>query len=742
MRQILSFEDVRRGKLSRNFLVFKCAFSSSGDSTGRRSFPDALSRLIYMALSRALFPLVLLSPVLSVSTLSFTTQAFATPHKQRAATVVTSRRPAQPVGVQRSTSNGPSARKEAVLVLQAPSSVPRSSAVRAGSRVEKPVPATVSPRRTRQTVEARRAGSRLSDSRSGSKTPLRRVSQQGNRRVRPAEPVAGERVQRSGSRFETRTTALKTSARRTASGAERRVLAQEKVLAQEAALSEKTEASQNSDTTGRASLGNGLAQAAVVPTALAESSSQPVAQSNSGRPNHEVDLALREANGENQRVPQTASPRGLPVVLAPLPVDGASSANGAGSHGGGSGSNGVGAVAIQSKPADALLASAGVPQRVAVETSGGPVFALNSLRSLDAAGSIALDQDGNRVHLTIVPDLQLEAKALLQKNDLPWGALVALDPRSGKVLAMSSYSSKEPYAGDIATRATFPAASLFKLVTAAAVIEQSGLDGSHTIFYRGGDYTLVRQNAIPDPRKDRRKITFAEALGRSVNPAFAHVALNTISESTLERYAHSLGFNQRLPFDAPIDVSHFERPGDEYETARTAAGFGDVTLSPLHAAVLTATIANRGVMMKPYIVDHIVGVDGTLRYQSKQTAVRTALSRSTASELLSMMEATVDSGTAKRQFLKMRNPFLKSVPIAAKTGTLSGENPKGLYHWFVAAVPANNPEVVVAALIIESGGAVRIHCSGLARDFLEFYFRDHSDTLQTRTDPATPKATS
>lgn len=381
------------------------------------------------------------------------------------------------------------------------------------------------------------------------------------------------------------------------------------------------------------------------------------------------------------------------------------------------------------------------PQRVSYQGSGSPVFSLNNLRPVDQAGSVAIDQDGNRVQLTIVPGLQLEAKALLEHNDLPWGALVALDPRTGRVLAMASYSSKEPFGGDLATRATFPAASLFKLVTAAAVIEQSGLDGNHTIFYRGGDYTLVRQNAIPDPRKDRRKITFAEALGRSVNPAFAHVALNTITEGTLERYAHSLGFNERLPFDAPIDISHFERPGDEYETARTAAGFGAVTLSPLHAAVLTATIANRGVMMKPFIIDHIVGADGTPKYQAHPTVVRSALSRSTAAELLSMMQATVDTGTAKRQFVKLRNPFLRSVPIAAKTGTLSGENPKGLYHWFVAAVPANNPEVVIAALIIESGG-VRIHCSGLARDFLEYYFRDHADTLQTRSEPINPKATS
>jgi membrane peptidoglycan carboxypeptidase len=364
--------------------------------------------------------------------------------------------------------------------------------------------------------------------------------------------------------------------------------------------------------------------------------------------------------------------------------------------------------------------------------AGYPVLEnLDSLDFIDEVRSFAVDKSGNKIFFTLDPDLQLKARSLLQRYNVPWGAIVAVSPRTGRVLAIASYSAREPQGPDVATRATFPAASLFKLVTASAAIEKSGMNGSDMIYFRGGNYTLERFNYLPNVRLDKRSISFADALGKSINPAFARVTLNYLSGTTLERYATNFGFNRPLPFDGPIDVSHFETPSDAYETARTGAGFGDVTISPLHAAVITATIANKGVMMRPYVVDRVIDPHGYVKYQAHSSPVRAAILGSTAHELLSMMEATVEIGTAKKQFLRVKNPFLKNVSVAAKTGTLNGDNPKGTYHWFVAAVPAQDPEIAIATLVIDPGTA-RVKSSALGREILEHYFRDRSGAIQTR----------
>lgn len=357
----------------------------------------------------------------------------------------------------------------------------------------------------------------------------------------------------------------------------------------------------------------------------------------------------------------------------------------------------------------------------------------SALSFVDESRSYAVDQAGNKIYFTLKPELQLKARSLLQRYDLPWGAIVALDPRSGRVLALASYSAAEPASQDVATRATFPAASLFKLVTASAAVERLGMVGDDVIRYRGGDYTLERFNYAPDLSRDRKSISFAEALGRSVNPAFARVALNKLSARDLQQYAENYGFDYQIPFDLPLEKSRFTLPEDDYEIARTAAGFGDVKLSPLHAAVIAGTIGNKGVMMRPFVIDHVESSTGQLKYRSREVALKNSVQPSTAREVLDMMVATVDTGTARKQFIRVKNPLLKSLNVAGKTGTLKGDNPKGLYHWFVAAVPAERPEIAICTLVIDPGGVARVKSSALARELLEKYYEPRVISTETRS---------
>jgi peptidoglycan glycosyltransferase len=348
------------------------------------------------------------------------------------------------------------------------------------------------------------------------------------------------------------------------------------------------------------------------------------------------------------------------------------------------------------------------------------------LGSLKIAGDkyYSIDQNNRKISYTLDPALQAQAQNILKKYNVPWGALVAIEPSSGKVLAIADYSSAANGNPPVALQATFPAASLFKLITASGAVEQKGYVGNTVINYRGGDYTLNQYNYQPNSRSDHRRMTLADAISKSCNPAMGRVALNNLSSGLLQQYAVNFGFNTAIPFEYQLQQSSFSVGSDDYSIARTAAGFGNVLVSPLHAASIMSTIANNGVMMKPFVVSDVS--DGeNIAYQASPEVLKTSILPSTAREVLRMMERTVVNGTAKRVFRNARGSSLGNINVAAKTGTLSGVNPKGLYRWLVAAAPTENPQIAIAALVIDNGTA-RANGVVLGYDLINYYFQSHN----------------
>lgn len=338
--------------------------------------------------------------------------------------------------------------------------------------------------------------------------------------------------------------------------------------------------------------------------------------------------------------------------------------------------------------------------------------------------SFVVNKDNYKFVLTLDPQLQKRAQELLKQSAAPWGAVVAIEVRTGRVLALADYSKAEPEKeGRLATQALFPAASLFKLVTAAAAIEQEGLELGHRVNYRGGDYVLNKGNYLPDERRDNRYMSFSDALGKSCNPVFARIALNWLSEKQLSAYAHSFGFNSDIHFDMPLGESTFSLDDDVYAFARTAAGFGNVRISPLHAAVLTGAIANQGTLMRPFIVERVENTNGESVYQVQHSVLKRAVLPWTADRLMKAMEHTISVGTAKRQFKLFKSPMGAPVHVAGKTGTLRGTNPDGISHWFVATAPVEDPEIAIASLVVDNGDA-RVNGLGVGRRFIEYYFND------------------
>ncbi|MDD9967165.1 MAG: penicillin-binding transpeptidase domain-containing protein [Myxococcales bacterium] len=328
--------------------------------------------------------------------------------------------------------------------------------------------------------------------------------------------------------------------------------------------------------------------------------------------------------------------------------------------------------------------------------------------------------NGRRAELTLDPALQRYLQKLFQRYDVPYGAVVALEPSSGRVRAYVSHSAANPMAGDLVRDPTPPAASVFKIVTGAALLD-SGVGASARVCYNGGFRRLDAVDLRDNPGRDRSCATLSKAMGASINTVFAKLADRHLDPSTLARYADAFGFGQALPFDVATRPSPVEVPSDRLEFARTAAGFWHVHMSPLHAALISATVANQGVMPRAALVDRVLDADGKPLRALQPEAFRPVIPASTARKLTAMMERTVSEGTAHKAFFDNRDrPFLPGIRVAGKTGSLSANRPYRAYSWWVGFAPADNPQLAVAALVVNTP-RWRIKGSYVAREALRYH---------------------
>jgi peptidoglycan glycosyltransferase len=327
--------------------------------------------------------------------------------------------------------------------------------------------------------------------------------------------------------------------------------------------------------------------------------------------------------------------------------------------------------------------------------------------------------DGSTAVLTLQPDLQAHVEALYDRYEVPFGGLVAMDPRSGRVLAYVSHSSVGE-ATDLARDPSPPAASIFKVITGAALLD-AGVNPEEEVCIHGGASRITLDHLEPDPRRDRSCVDLGEAMGGSVNAVFARLADRHLEPATLERYGSAFGFGHALPFDVPTRASPMEVPRDRLEFARTAAGFWHTHLSPLHGALIAATVASGGEMPRAFLVEEVLDGRGRQVYQASPQTFRSVIPRTTAQVLTRLMEHTVRQGTARRSFFDQQgNAFLPGIRVAGKTGTLAGERPYRGYTWFVGFAPADDPEIAVAALVVNEP-RWRIKAAYAAREALRYH---------------------
>jgi len=340
--------------------------------------------------------------------------------------------------------------------------------------------------------------------------------------------------------------------------------------------------------------------------------------------------------------------------------------------------------------------------------------------------SMTIEGEPLMAKTSINNDLQTYVTTLLRKSKTIQAAVVVLEPDDGRILTMVSYDheGKNP-TSNLCLEATFPAASLFKIVSAAAAVEACGFYPDKSMAFEGGKYTLYKRQLKPKNGRYVTKTTFRRAFAGSLNPVFGRIGIYVLGKDHLEVYSDRFMFNKTIPFDFPLPMSHIEVPEDDFGLAEIASGFNKRTImSPLHAALITSTIVNEGKMMNPWMIHSVANSEGKMLYQAAPSSIANPVTEETARVMRILMEDTVKYGTCRRAFQPMRRKkAFKGMTLGAKTGTINDKTDRFRVDWTVAyALPKNGSDGICIAVLAVHGEKLGIRAKDLSRYIVSHYF--------------------
>ena len=325
------------------------------------------------------------------------------------------------------------------------------------------------------------------------------------------------------------------------------------------------------------------------------------------------------------------------------------------------------------------------------------------------------EQEGDDLVTSLDPGAQ---RVALQQLGGRKGAVVALDPRSGAIRVMASVPGYDPNAvksqrafsalnrDDDApllnrnTQSGYPPGSTFKVVTAIAAIDSGLYTPDSRISGRNGKVI----SGVPlnnDAGESFGDITLTEALTKSVNTVFGEVG-EKLGKATMKKYMDRLGFGAPVEVDLPRDeraASGERRRGriipatnGAVDVGRMAIGQDKLTVTPLQMAMVAASVANGGKLMKPHLGDRVVDRDGRTVERIEPEEMSQVMSPDTASQVGAMMDQVVKEGTGTAA-------ALEGIDVAGKTGTAEVDHGCPNQLWFIAFAPAQDPRVAIAVTV-------------------------------------------
>ncbi|HHT64326.1 MAG: peptidoglycan D,D-transpeptidase FtsI family protein [Bacillota bacterium] len=340
---------------------------------------------------------------------------------------------------------------------------------------------------------------------------------------------------------------------------------------------------------------------------------------------------------------------------------------------------------------------------------------------------------GNNLYLTIDHKLEKRASELMGRRN---GAVVALHPQTGEILALVSKPDFNPAESSLeerwhelieseenpllprATQGLYVPGSTFKAAVSLMAVDK-GLDNK--TYEDTGSIIIDGKKIENHGKKAYGTLDLENALAVSSNTVFARIGVE-LGEENLNDLARQLGLGKKISFDIPLSTSRFDYKNmGKTDQAAVGIGQGKILVTPLHMALITGGIANNGVVMKPYLVDRVVTANGFILKDREPGEFFRLADPDTAKRVKEMMKGVVDKGTGK-------NAKISGVSVAGKTGTAQneltaqGENKE--HAWFIGFAPVENPQIAVSVILEYSGSTGGGQAAPIARELMVQWLKE------------------
>lgn len=340
-----------------------------------------------------------------------------------------------------------------------------------------------------------------------------------------------------------------------------------------------------------------------------------------------------------------------------------------------------------------------------------------------------VDFDNSRYNIqyTFREELEDFIKKQLALYRPDYTSVVVMDNETGHVLAAVDYSrAKHVFGRDLAFTNSHPAASIFKVITAADLLENTHIKTSTEFSFTGRSTTLYRhQLKEPPQRRWVRSLDFEKAFATSNNVIFGRTALENLTPAGLKKMAEKFGFNKKLVEGVSLTPSVFQMAKDQYNLAELSSGLNTHTLmSPVHGAVIASVVANGGTLRYPVVIKSLESIKDQKTLYPPLKKDELVLTPQTSEDLRTLFMATVTQGTARSSFRRSQY-LLSKLEIGGKTGSLTGGEPFGKRDWFVSyakSLEDKNDKGISICVMIVNQKKWYIKSPLLAKNVMEFYY--------------------
>ncbi len=339
---------------------------------------------------------------------------------------------------------------------------------------------------------------------------------------------------------------------------------------------------------------------------------------------------------------------------------------------------------------------------------------------------LVYDERKYAVKYTFNDELSKYIKKQLRYYRSDYASVVVIDNNNGHILSAVDYTrGTKSFGKNLTFSSTNPAASVFKVITAADLVENAEMSSDSVFTYRGKSTTLYKYQLKDKKTKWTRQVPFGRAFASSNNVVFAKAAMKNSNLNRLSKMANKFGFNKDILQFINSGNSTLYQEQSDYALAELASGFNRETMmSPVHGATIASIVANDGLFKKPTLIAEIEELEYNREIWKPKFEIERILRKSSAQSIQKMMKRTVTRGTARSAFRPWKIKRIKDIEIGGKTGTITGGLPHGKRDWFVSyAVPQEEQDKGISVCVmIVNVKKWYVKSTVLAKKIIEHYY--------------------